>query len=83
MPVRVVEELEVVDVGDQHREAALVALRPPDLHLELLERPPPVVQPAERVDLAQGLDLLHEAGVLERLGHLAGEQQDGGPPVGL
>ena len=54
MPVRVVEELEVVDVGDQHRELALVALGPRDLHLELLERPPPVEEPAERIHLARG-----------------------------
>ena len=62
---------------------ALVALRPLDLHLELLQRPAAVVEAAERIDLAEGLDLFDEAGVLERLGHLPGEEQDGGPPVGL
>ena len=82
MAVRVVEELEVVDVRDQHRELALIALCPPDLHLELLERPPPVEQSAERIDLAESLDLFHQPRVLERLGHLAGEQQDRGPSVG-
>ena len=66
VPDLVVDRLEVVEVEDDQRQVAVVAVRAGDLARERLVEVAAVVQPGERVEVGQLPGLLEALGVLDR-----------------
>ncbi len=64
MTDRVVDELEVVEVEEQHGELESLAPRTREHLLEMLVQEPPIRQPRQAVLIRQGLDLLVRGGQL-------------------
>ena len=77
---RVVDELELVEVGEQHRDRAAVAAPPGERALEPVERERAVGQAGERVVQRAVADLLLDAVALDRAGD---DVRDRAQEVGL
>ena len=73
MPDAVVDRLEVVEVEDDEREAAVVAVRAGDLAGEGLVEVAPVVQARQRVEVGELARFPEAAGVLDRRAGPRGE----------
>src|SRR5215208_3483584 len=78
MPDTLVDRLEVIQVEDEQREAAAVAVRARALALERLVEEPPVPQARQRVGVGKPASLPIPKGVVER-GHAAPDDLADGP----
>ena len=70
MPEPVVDRLEVVDVGDEHRERLVAPAGALELDLERALEPAPVRERRQRVGVGRVRERLHEAD------HPAAEERD-------